>query len=139
VHPNPNVRLPAKRILRHPRILLTPPLGYLDFVQLMQRALFIVTDSGGIQEEAPSLGKPVIVVRERTERTEILGRGGVLVGTSRLALLGAISRQFSGSRGAGLAGARNPFGDGKAAWRIVREIRRWAARRKTGECGTLKK
>ncbi len=91
VHPNPAVGVPARRILRHPRILLTPPLDYLDFVHLMRQSRFIVTDSGGIQEEAPSLGKPVVVAREKTERAETLGRGSILAGTARPALVRAIS------------------------------------------------
>ena len=126
VHPNPAVRLPARRILSHPRILLTPPLDYLDFVMLRKRAHFIVTDSGGIQEEAPSLGKPVIVVREKTERPELLAGGGVLTGTSRTALLRALLRP---SRPVPSGPARNPFGDGQASERIARALRRWAAAR----------
>lgn len=124
VHPNPKVQGPARRLLRHPRILLTPPLGYLDFVHLMKRARFIVTDSGGIQEEAPSLGKPVIVVRKKTERPELIGRGGILTGTSRPALLRAI---LACERKARLPlRGRNPFGDGRAAQRIARTLRSWS-------------
>jgi len=126
VHPNPAVRLPARRILRHPRILLTPPLDYLDFVMLMKRASLIVTDSGGIQEEAPSLGKPVIVVREKTERPELLAGGGVLAGTSRATLLRALLHP---ARPVSSGPARNPFGDGQASERIARALRRWAAAR----------
>lgn len=130
VHPNPEVRRPARRLLRHPRILLCPPLDYLDFARLMERALFIVTDSGGIQEEAPSLGKAVVVVREKTERAELLGRGGVLAGTSRPAVLRALLETASASRRA--SPRRNPFGDGKAAERIVRVLRRWAREKERG-------
>jgi UDP-N-acetylglucosamine 2-epimerase len=124
VHPNPAVRVPARRILCHPRILLTPPLDYLDFVHLMKRARFIVTDSGGVQEEAPSLGKPVVVVREKTERSETLGRGSILAGTSRPSLVRAI---LLCAKASPLPHMVNPFGDGNAAGRIVRAIRRWAS------------
>jgi UDP-N-acetylglucosamine 2-epimerase (non-hydrolysing) len=128
VHPNPAVGVPARRILRRPRILLVPPLDYLDFVHLMKRARFIVTDSGGIQEEAPSLGVPVVVARRRTERTETLGRGSVLAGVSRPALLREILR----CAGAGPRRTRrpNPFGDGKASGRIARALLRWARERR---------
>ena len=80
VHLNPNVRVPVHQILGdHPRIMLTEPLGYEPFVWLMERSLFVLTDSGGVQEEAPSLGKPVLVMRDTTERPE-----GVEAGTCRL-------------------------------------------------------
>jgi UDP-N-acetylglucosamine 2-epimerase (non-hydrolysing) len=128
VHPNPAVRLPARRILRHPRILLTPPLDYLDFVHLMKRARFIVTDSGGIQEEAPSLGKPVVVAREKTERAETLGRGSVLAGVSRRALVRAILR--CAAQPPRPPRAANPFGDGKASDRIARALLRWGRARR---------
>ncbi len=124
VHPNPRVRGPVRRILSHPRIRLTGPLGYLDFVRLMRRASFILTDSGGIQEEAPSLGKPVLVVRDKTERPELLGRGGLLVGTSREKVVRAI-RGFVAGRFPRLP-KRNPFGDGLASERIARILRAWA-------------
>jgi len=127
VHPNPAVRLPARRILRHPRILLTPPLDYLDFVHLMKRARFIVTDSGGIQEEAPSLGKPVVVAREKTERAETLGRGSTLAGTSRPALLRALLR--CAAQKSRPPRAANPFGDGKASDRITHALLRWGRAR----------
>ncbi|MBI5241960.1 MAG: UDP-N-acetylglucosamine 2-epimerase (non-hydrolyzing) [Elusimicrobia bacterium] len=127
VHPNPAVSLPARRLLRHPRILLVPPLDYLDFVHLLRRARFIVTDSGGIQEEAPSLGKPVVVAREKTERPETLGRGSLLAGVSRPALVRAILRC---ARRPERPRAVNPFGDGKAAERIARALLRWARERR---------
>lgn len=127
VHPNPQVQGPARELLSHPRIKLVPPLGYLDFVHLMKRSRFIVTDSGGVQEEAPSLGKPVLVVREKTERPEALGAGPArLVGVSPERLVREILR-LARANGA----AReivNPFGDGRAAERIVRAILHWAGR-----------
>jgi UDP-N-acetylglucosamine 2-epimerase (non-hydrolysing) len=126
VHPNPNVSGPARRLLRHPRIRLTRPLDYLDFVHLLKRARFIVTDSGGVQEEAPSLGKAVVVVREKTERGEAIGHGSVLAGTSQKGISSAIRRAAD----AKVAPPRvNPFGDGKAGRRIAAAIRAWAGRR----------
>ncbi len=119
VHPTPQVLAAANRLLRHPRILLAPPLDYLDFVRLMKRCDFIVTDSGGIQEEAPSLGKPVLVVREKTERPEALGGGNFLAGISGKDLQKALSRKLKLPKS-------NPFGDGRAAQRIVAAIKFWA-------------
>lgn len=124
VHLNPNVREPVNRILRrngNSNIHLIEPLSYLPFVALMSRASVILTDSGGVQEEAPSLGKPVLVMRENTERPEALVAGTVrLIGTeaSRLvdetsALLDTCSRRTT------CPSPRNPYGDGKAAGRIV--------------------
>jgi len=121
VHPNPNVRDLAREMLGHPRIHLVPPLGYLDFVHLMKRSSFIITDSGGVQEEAPSLGKPVLVVRETTERTEFLGKGTRLVGVSGTRLLAAIKNLVKAPPPPS-AFRRNPFGDGHAARRIVQAI-----------------
>lgn len=128
VHPNPLVRAAAHRILRHPRVLLLPPLGYLDFVHLMKRSEVIVTDSGGIQEEAPSLGKTVLIVRDKTERVEALGRAGArLVGLSRAKLILELGGVLCGRRRTPPS-ARNPFGDGRAAERITRAILYWAGR-----------
>jgi UDP-N-acetylglucosamine 2-epimerase (non-hydrolysing) len=127
VHPNPAVRSLARRMLRHPRILLTEPLGYLDFVALMKRSDAIVTDSGGVQEEAPSLGKTVFVVREKTERPEILGGGrGRLIGVSEEKIFATL---MSLRRGPPRAPRANPVGDGRAADRIAEAILYWAGRR----------
>lgn len=127
VHPNPRVRAAAHRILRHPRIMLLPPLGYFDFVHLMKRCEVIITDSGGIQEEAPSLGKPVLVIRDKTERTEALGQGATLVGLSSQKLLRELGKCLR--RGpAARRPARNPFGDGRASERITAAILHWAGR-----------
>ena len=127
VHPNTGVRSAARRLLRHPRILLTEPLGYLDFVRLMKRSDAVVTDSGGVQEEAPSLGKMVLVVREKTERPEVLGGGrGRLIGVSEEAVLRALR---SLRRAPPRAPRANPVGDGHAAERIVEAILYWAGRR----------
>ncbi|MDD5656985.1 MAG: UDP-N-acetylglucosamine 2-epimerase (non-hydrolyzing) [Elusimicrobia bacterium] len=124
VHPTPPVARLAPRLLRHPRILLTPPLDYLDCVRLMRRCEAIVTDSGGIQEEAPSLGKPVFILRDKTERPEALGRGSRLVGTGA----GAVARALAALRRRGVKAprGRNPFGDGRAAARAAAAIRHWA-------------
>lgn len=121
VHPNPAVQEAAKRLLDHPRVRLVPPLGYLDFVGLMKRAEFIVTDSGGIQEEAPSLKKPVLVMRDKTERTEAIGHGSVLVGVSGERLLQALARIPKPA-------SKNPFGDGKAADRVAEALLHWSGR-----------
>jgi UDP-N-acetylglucosamine 2-epimerase (non-hydrolysing) len=121
VHPNPNVREPALELLGdHARILLTQPLDYLDLVHALKRAALVITDSGGIQEEAPSFGAPVLVLREVTERPEGI-RAGVarLVGTNREAITRAAAEVLAGSgRGAGSA-RPNPYGDGHAAERIA--------------------
>jgi UDP-N-acetylglucosamine 2-epimerase (non-hydrolysing) len=125
VHLNPNVREPVTRLLgNHPRIRLLDPLDYLPFVFLMNRCHFIITDSGGIQEEAPSLGKPVLVMREVTERPEAVSAGAVkLVGTDVERIVAEACRLLDdASEYRRMAQARNPFGDGMAADRIVRVI-----------------
>jgi UDP-N-acetylglucosamine 2-epimerase (non-hydrolysing) len=122
VHLNPNVREPVGRILgSHERIHLIEPLAYEPFVWLMDHAAIILTDSGGVQEEAPSLGKPVLVMRETTERPEGIAAGNArLVGTQQerivteLALLLRDPKQR-----AAMAQARNPYGDGQASLRIL--------------------
>ena len=85
VHPNPNVQDPVQRYLaEHPNIRLIEPMSYVPFVDLMRRAYLLITDSGGIQEEGPSLGKPILVLREKTERPEAVLAGTVkLVGTDQ--------------------------------------------------------
>lgn len=125
VHLNPNVREPVMRLLGdHPRIKLLEPLDYLPFVYLMNRSHFIVTDSGGIQEEAPSLGKPVLVMREVTERPEAVAAGTVrLVGTDSDKIVAESCRLLDDERAyMTMAQAHNPYGDGRAGERIVREI-----------------
>lgn len=130
VHPNPQVQKAAAFLRGRPRFLLVEPLRYPDFVRLMRRSSFIVSDSGGVQEEAPSFATPVLVVRTATERTEFLGRGGVLVGTNPRRLKSAILR-LPVVRRRDLSLHANPFGDGRAAERIRRAIRYWAGR---GRC-----
>jgi UDP-N-acetylglucosamine 2-epimerase (non-hydrolysing) len=125
VHLNPNVREPVMRLLgNHPRIRLVDPLDYLPFVYLMNRAYFMITDSGGIQEEAPSLGKPVLVMREVTERPEAVAAGTVkLVGTDSNKIVAEACRLLDDETAyKTMAQAQNPFGDGQAGERIVREI-----------------
>ncbi|SPB15830.1 UDP-N-acetylglucosamine 2-epimerase [Caballeronia novacaledonica] len=122
VHPNPNVRDVVFSILdRHPRIILTDPLDYVPFVAAMQHATLILSDSGGVQEEAPALGKPVLVLRHETERPEAIEAGVVrLVGTRTDVIVEAASKLLN-DPGEYRAMARgvSPYGDGRAAGRIV--------------------
>ncbi|MCX5831447.1 MAG: UDP-N-acetylglucosamine 2-epimerase (non-hydrolyzing) [Deltaproteobacteria bacterium] len=122
VHLNPNVREPVNRILgRHPRIHLIEPLSYAPFVWLMDRATIVLTDSGGVQEEAPSLGKPVLVMREMTERTEGITTGNaLLVGVQRERIVDGLRQLLCDpQRRAMMVTVNNPYGDGRAAQRIV--------------------
>ena len=122
VHLNPSVREPVLRLLGdHPRIALTPPLDYLAFVDLMRRAYLILTDSGGVQEEAPALGKPVLVMRSETERPEAIWAGVVkLVGPDRRAIVEEATRLLDDAGAyASMARGVSPYGDGKAAARIA--------------------
>ena len=125
VHLNPQVRGPVfERLADCPRIHLVEPLGYLSFVQMMDRAYLILTDSGGIQEEAPALGKPVLVMRNTTERPEAVEAGSArLVGTSTEAIASAVQRLLDDVEAHGqMSQARNPFGDGHASERIACHI-----------------
>lgn len=125
VHLNPNVQEPVRRVLGGAeRVHLLPPLDYVPFIHLMRRAHLVLTDSGGIQEEAPSLGKPVLVMRETTERPEAVEAGTVrLVGTDRARIVGEAARLLD-SREAyeAMSRAHNPYGDGKAAHRIAERL-----------------
>jgi UDP-N-acetylglucosamine 2-epimerase (non-hydrolysing) len=125
VHPNPNVQDPVQRYLAgHPNIRLVEPMSYVPFVDLMRRAYLLITDSGGIQEEGPSLGKPILVLREKTERPEAVSAGTVkLVGTSEAAIVGETARLLEDD-GAYQAMSRvhNPYGDGQASPRIADAI-----------------
>ncbi|HCV03548.1 MAG TPA: UDP-N-acetylglucosamine 2-epimerase (non-hydrolyzing) [Pseudoalteromonas sp.] len=121
VHLNPNVQEPVNRILAsQPNIHLIPPLDYLPFVYLMNRSHLILTDSGGIQEEAPSLGKPVLVMRDTTERPEAVTAGTVkLVGTNSAKLIGETTRLLTDDvYYKSMSDAHNPYGDGMACSRI---------------------
>lgn len=125
VHLNPHVREPAHRWLDGlPNISLIPPLDYLPFVHLMKRAYLILTDSGGIQEEAPSLGVPVLVLREVTERPEAVEAGTVrVVGTDRERIVAETLRLLEDAEAhEEMARTVNPYGDGHAAERIVRAL-----------------
>ncbi|MCX6926165.1 MAG: UDP-N-acetylglucosamine 2-epimerase (non-hydrolyzing) [Verrucomicrobia bacterium] len=122
MHLNPSVREPVNRILGgHERILLIEPLGYLSFVWLMDRATVVLTDSGGVQEEAPSLGKPVLVMRETTERPEGIAAGNArLVGVKRENIAsGLLQLLRNPTERTAMTAVGNPYGDGKAAVRIV--------------------
>lgn len=122
VHLNPNVQEPVRRILKHcPNIHLTEPLDYLPFVYLMERSYMIITDSGGVQEEAPSLGKPVLVMRETTERPEAVDAGTVkLVGTDEDLIVQETHHLLRNtSVYETMSRAHNPYGDGQASRRIA--------------------
>lgn len=122
VHPNPNVLGPVHKMLGDiPNITLTEPLGYYDFVRLMSEAYLILTDSGGLQEEAPSLGVPVLVLREVTERPEGVAAGTArMVGTSCQRIVEETAVLLDdGEIYERMARAVNPYGDGRASQRIV--------------------
>jgi len=125
VHLNPNVQEPAHRILRDvPHVTLLPPLDYLPLVHLMKRAKVILTDSGGIQEEAPAFGIPVLVLREVTERPEGVDAGTLkLVGTDTQRIVHETKRLLEDDAAyAEMAKASNPYGDGRAAERVVQSL-----------------
>ena len=125
VHLNPNVREPVFSLLAgRKNIHLIEPLSYLPFIALMNRAKIILTDSGGVQEEAPSLGKPVLVMRDTTERPEALDAGTVkLVGTDKEAILNNVSTLLSDPTAyQSMVKAINPYGDGHACERIIQAI-----------------
>jgi UDP-N-acetylglucosamine 2-epimerase (non-hydrolysing) len=121
IHPNPNVRDVVRRNEGRPNVALVEPLDYLDLVRLMRRARLILTDSGGIQEEAPTFGKPVLVLREKTERPEGIEAGlARLVGTDEDTIFGEAHRLLSdGAARRAMGGAANPYGDGRASDRIA--------------------
>ena len=125
VHLNPNVKEPVNRLLgKKINIHLIAPLDYLPFVYLMNRAYFLLTDSGGIQEEAPALGKPVLVMRDNTERPEAIVAGTArLVGTDTDKIVAACQQLLEDNiEYEKMSQASNPYGDGTAAQRIVDEL-----------------
>lgn len=131
MHLNPNVRRPIAEVFgsdlkAYPNIFFIEPLEYLKFVYLMEKASVILTDSGGIQEEAPGLGKPVLVMRDTTERPEALAAGTVkLVGTSRRAIVDNLQALLDDKAlYTSMAQAVNPYGDGKACGRIADALAR---------------
>ncbi len=122
VHPNPNVQDPVQRYLAgHPNIRLIEPLSYVPFVDLMRRAYLLITDSGGIQEEGPSLGKPILVLREKTERPEAVTAGTVkLVGTDETRIVQSAEFLLENRQAYDqMARIHNPYGDGLASGRIA--------------------
>jgi UDP-N-acetylglucosamine 2-epimerase (non-hydrolysing) len=135
VHLNPNVQEPVRRILGgggHGNVHLIEPVDYLPFVWLMDRSYLIITDSGGVQEEAPSLGKPVLVMRETTERPEAVAAGTVrLVGTDRGRIVAEAARLLDDPAAyRAMSMAHNPYGDGQAAARIADVLSEMALVRK---------
>jgi UDP-N-acetylglucosamine 2-epimerase (non-hydrolysing) len=127
VHLNPNVQHPVKAILVHlDNVHLIDPLDYEPFIYLLKYSYFILTDSGGIQEEAPSLGKPVLVMREVTERPEAIEAGTVrLVGANRKRIVQNVCELLDNEESYRLMSrAHNPYGDGKACERIIEVLRR---------------
>ena len=130
VHPNPNVRAVVDQYLRNePNIVLLEPLGYVPFIDLMRRADLLLTDSGGVQEEGPSLGKPVLVMRETTERPEAVEAGVArLVGMDEARIVLETEKLLDNPQEyEGMARTINPYGDGRASERILAAIDRWFA------------
>lgn len=126
VHLNPHVQEPVRRIIgKCERIHLIPPLSYEEFVFLMIRSYFILTDSGGIQEEAPTLGKPVLVMREVTERPEAIEAGVArLVGSKKMDIVKGAQKLLDDPKEYKMmVKKRNPFGDGRSAQRIVQFLK----------------
>jgi UDP-N-acetylglucosamine 2-epimerase (non-hydrolysing) len=125
LHRNPTVREPLTQILgNHPRVFLTEPLDYSQLVGAIQRSYLLLSDSGGLQEEAPSLGKPVLVLRDTTERPEaVTGGTAKLVGTDAARIFAAASELLSDMRAyQTMATAINPFGDGSASTQILAAV-----------------
>lgn len=130
LHRNPTVREPLQAMLGdHPRVFLTEPLDYAELVGAIQRCYLLLTDSGGLQEEAPSLGKPVLVLRETTERPEAVTAGTAkLVGTDVATIVQHATELLTHAPAyEAMANAINPFGDGKAAQRIVQIVEQYFA------------
>ncbi|MEP6726821.1 MAG: UDP-N-acetylglucosamine 2-epimerase (non-hydrolyzing) [Bacteroidota bacterium] len=129
VHLNPNIQEPVTRILSGAsNIILLPPLDYVSFVALMNKSYIILTDSGGVQEEAPSLGKPILVMRDTTERPEAISAGAAkLVGTNEDDLYNNAWKLLTDKEAyKSMSGRINPYGDGLAAQRIAEIFNSWA-------------
>lgn len=125
VHLNPNVQEPVNKLLNNlDNVFLLSPQGYLPFVYLMTKSKIILTDSGGIQEEAPSLGKPVFVMRDTTERPEAVNAGTVrVIGTSKRQIIDSVEKILTDSEEYNkMSRSHNPYGDGKACKRIVKNL-----------------
>ena len=134
VHLNPKVQEPVNRILANiENVLLIEPMAYQDFIWMMNRSKIIITDSGGVQEEAPSLGKPVLVMRDTTERPEAVEAGTVvLVGTNKDVIVNETLDLLNNTkRFENMSKLHNPYGDGKACERIVDFITKLEGKRKT--------
>jgi UDP-N-acetylglucosamine 2-epimerase (non-hydrolysing) len=128
VHPNPNVQRPVYNLLgKKPNIRLIPAVDYRTFIAMLRKCALVLTDSGGVQEEAPSLGKPVLVMRETTERPEGVRAGTVrLVGASAKRIVSSVSELLRDTQAyQKMSEAVNPYGDGRAAPRIVNFLRRF--------------
>jgi UDP-N-acetylglucosamine 2-epimerase (non-hydrolysing) len=133
VHPNPVVRSSAKKILAgQKKIYLINSLDYVAFINLMKKSYIILTDSGGVQEEAPTMGKPLLVMRDVTERPEGLHAGvSKLIGTKREKIVQEVSILLDDENAyQAMTVCENPYGDGRAAQRIVRTLTRWSAGKK---------
>ena len=131
MHLNPNVRKPIHEVFGEDlsnlgNMFFIEPLQYLEFVYLMEKATIVLTDSGGIQEEAPGLGKPVLVMRDTTERPEALASGTVhLVGTDYQKIMNEVSTLLEDEQAyEKMSKAVNPYGDGKACERIVEILKK---------------
>jgi len=124
VHPNPNVRRVLEPLQRRDNVLLVEPLDYCDLVFMLKSCYLVVTDSGGIQEEAPSLGKPVLVTRELTERPEAIAAGSArLVGTDERRLFDSVTELLDDAKAyRRMSRVRNPYGDGHASPRIASRL-----------------
>jgi UDP-N-acetylglucosamine 2-epimerase (non-hydrolysing) len=120
VHLNPNIQKNAKLLLKANNIKLIDPLEYPDLIWMMDKSYFILTDSGGIQEEAPSLGKPVLVLREVTERTEgVVAGTAILVGSSNEKIISEANKLLTDNKYYNkISIASNPYGDGKTSEKI---------------------
>ncbi len=128
VHPNPNVRKTVFKLLYNvPNIHLIEPLDYINFIHLLKQAYVVITDSGGIQEEAPALGKPVLVVREKTERKEAEEEGVVkVIGRQKNKIINEVLKLLTSQKAyKKIAKGYSPYGDGKAAKRIVDIIEKY--------------
>ena len=130
MHLNPNVRKPIHEVFGEDlgnlkNMFFIEPLEYLEFVYLMEKSTIVLTDSGGIQEEAPGLGKPVLVMRDTTERPEALAAGTVkLVGTNYDKIVGEVSELLDDAAASEkMSKSVNPYGDGKACGRIVERVK----------------
>ncbi|MBU3612858.1 non-hydrolyzing UDP-N-acetylglucosamine 2-epimerase [Polynucleobacter sp. MG-27-Goln-C1] len=136
VHPNPNIQEYANKIFGgHPRIVMCKPLDYLPFINAMQRAFLILSDSGGVQEEAPALGKPVLVLREATERPEAVETGAVkLIGVKYEVIVSEVQKLLDDNNMyESMLKGGSPYGDGRAASRIIDVLHKYFDKQKIVE------